>query len=383
MNFKKRLVTPGPTPVPEQIMSATARPMIHHRSPEFEELFRRVNENLCYLFQTKQNVITLCSSGTGAMEAAVANLLSPGDEVLYVNGGKFGERWGEICRSYRANAVELQVEWGESVAPEKIAEHLRARSDTKAVFVTHSETSTGAAIDIKEIARVVRENSNAVLVADGIASVGVMELRMDDWGIDVVVTGSQKGLMIPPGLTFIALSERAWRFVEDSSLPRYYFDLRRAREALIGNRTPWTPAVSLIVGLDLALRMIRDEGIERVWMRHEVLGCAIREGCRALGLKLVARCASNALTAVWIPHLVEAKRFFATLKSGMGITLAGGQGQLMGKIFRISHLGYFDLLDAISIVSAVETALRASGWTCEPGAGVRAAQTVLNEKSLL
>lgn len=372
--MKKRLFTPGPTPVPESIMLKMAEPIIHHRHPEFQELFTRVHAHLQYLFQTTQPVITLTSSGTGAMEAAVCNLHSPGETAIFVNGGKFGERWGELLRVYGVTAVEITVEWGKSVEPQQIAEALKSYPDARAVYLTHSETSTGAATDVKTIAAVVREQSDALVVVDGITAIGALELRMDEWGIDVCVTGSQKGLMIPPGLAFIALSERAWRRVETSRLPHYYFSLARARKALESKDTPWTPAVSLFIGVDVALQMIRAEGIEQVWARHDRLARAVRSGVRALGLKLLAVNPSNALTAVWIPEGIDAKRFNKTLKEKYHVTVAGGQGTLAGKIFRIAHLGYYDELDMIAVVSALEMALHESGYRITPGVGVKAVQ---------
>lgn len=376
--MKKRLFTPGPTPVPEHIMLTMAEPMIHHRHPEFIALFQRVNDNLKYLFQTTQDVFTLTSSGTGAMEAAVCNLLSAGDAIIYVNAGKFGERWGELCRAYGVKANEIVVEWGQSVNPANITQALKQHPHCKAVLVTHSETSTGAAQDVQAIARTVRDNSDALVVVDGITSVGALELRMDAWGLDVVMTGSQKGLMIPPGLAFVAFSERAWKRVESATLPRYYFDLRAARKALQTSETPWTPAISLLVGLDSALQMIREEGIEAIWKRHAVLAESIRAGCKALGFRLLAACPSNALTAVYFPEGIDAKQFSTILKQKYAITVAGGQGSLKGKIFRISHLGYYDVLDAVTVVSALEMTLKDCRWKFDHGAGVRAVQSVLD-----
>ena len=380
--MKKRLFTPGPTPVPEHIMLSMAEPLIHHRHPEFQELFKRVAENLRYLFQTSNDVLTLTSSGTGAMEAAVANLVSPGDTVIYVNGGKFGERWGELSRMYGANAVEILVDWGEAVTADQVREALKEHPEAKAIFVTHSETSTGVAIDVEKIARVVHENSEAVIVVDGISAVGALEMRMDAWNLDVVVTGSQKGLMIPPGLAFIALNDRAWQLVERSRSPRYYFDLLRARKSFKENDTPWTPAISLFIGLDAALEMIRRETVEAIWRRHARLAAAVRAGIQALGLKLLSKSPSNALTAVWNPEGCDVKLFNTALKSTYGITVAGGQGPLKGKIFRISHLGYYDELDVIGVVSAVELALRDAGYQFEAASGVSAAQQVFHNGSL-
>lgn len=358
-----------------------AEPIIHHRHPEFQELFTRVNANLRYLFQTAQPVVTLTSSGTGAMEAAVCNLHSPGETAIFINGGKFGERWGELLKAYGITPVELTVAWGESVEPQQVAQALKVHPNAGAVYLTHSETSTGAATDVKTIAAIVREYSSALTVVDGITAVGAMEMRMDEWGIDVCVTGSQKGLMIPPGLSFIALSERAWRRVEISRLPKYYFSLSAARKALENNDTPWTPAVSLLIGVDIALEMIRAEGIENVWARHDRLARAVRSAVQALGLKLLAKSPSNALTAVWIPEGIDAKKFNKTLKEKYHITVAGGQGHLTGKIFRIAHLGYYDKLDMIALVSALEMTLRDCGHTFDPGVGLQAAQRAFCESN--
>lgn len=376
--IKKRLYTPGPTPVPEQIMLTMAEPMIHHRHPEFQEILTSVNENLKYLFQTNNGVMTLTSSGTGAMEASVAEILSRGDTAVYVNGGKFGERWGEILNAYGCNAVELATEWGTPVSTDAVIESLKSNPDIKAVYLTHSETSTGTATDIKAIADAIhKHNNDIVVVIDGITSVGAMEIKMDEWDLDIVVTGSQKGLMIPPGLSHITLSERAWKLAEKSDLPSYYFDLKAAKKALDKNDTPWTPAVTLFIGLEKALNMLREEGIENVWARHQKLADSIREGCKALGLKLLSSSPSNALTAVYVPEGIEFKKFNSILKQKYGITVAGGQGHLKGKIFRISHLGYYDELDMMTMMAALERTLVEVGAKIQVGSGLLAAQEVL------
>jgi serine---pyruvate transaminase len=376
--IKKRLYTPGPTPVPEKIMLTMAEPMIHHRHPEFQEILTSVNENLKYLFQTKNGVMTLTSSGTGAMEASVANVLSKGDTAVYVNGGKFGERWGELLNAYGCKAVEIATEWGIPVSPEQVVDVVKNHPETKAVYLTHSETSTGTATDIKTIAELIHAHNNDIaVIVDGITSVGAMEIKMDEWDLDIVVTGSQKGLMIPPGLSHIALSERAWGLVDRSDLPSYYFDLKAAKKALEQNDTPWTPAVTLFIGLKEALQALREEGIENVWARHQKLADAIREGCKALGLKLLSSSPSNALTAVYVPEGVEFKKFNTVLKQKYGITVAGGQGHLKGKIFRISHLGYYDELDMMTMMAALERTLSEVGAEIKLGAGLTAAQEVL------
>ena len=361
-------------------MLKMAEPIIHHRHPEFTELFTRVNNNLKYLFQTSSEVLTLTSSGTGAMDAIVCNLHSRGETAIFVNGGKFGERWGEILRAYGVDGVEVKVEWGESVSAGQVIDSLKKNPRTTAVYLTHSETSTGAATDIKAIAKEVHESSDAVVIVDGITAIGAMELKMDDWGIDAVVTGSQKGLMIPPGLAFLALSEKAWKMAEKSTLPKYYFDLQKARKALKDSDTPWTPAISLIIGVDQALQMIRSEVIENVWKRHERLARSIRMAAQALGLMVLAKCPSNALTAVTIPGSIDSRQFNKTLKNSYGITVAGGQGHLKGKIIRISHLGYYDELDMTSMISALELTLNDCGYKFELGTGLRAALSAFSTR---
>jgi aspartate aminotransferase-like enzyme len=377
--MKSRLFTPGPTPIPEQVMLRMAAPIIHHRHPEFREIMARVNRNLQYLFQTAQPVLTLASSGTGGMEATFVSLFSPGDTVMAVNGGKFGERWVVMPRVFGLNAVEIRVPWGKAVTEEQLRAALRDHPEVKAVYLTHSETSTGTATDVQSMATVIRENSNALVCVDGITAVGAHEFRFDEWGVDVCVTGSQKGLMIPPGLAFVALSQRAISSMVHSTLPKYYFDLRRALEAYGTSDTPWTPAVTLIIGVDAALEMIRTEGIENIWARHKRLATGIRAGIDALGMKLFSDSPSYAVTPVWLPQGIEWKRFNAILKNDNGITVAGGQGDYSGKIFRISHLGYYDDLDMLSVVAGIERTLGALDFPFEPGAGVAATQRALME----
>jgi len=379
---KKRLYTPGPTPVPETVMLKMAEPIIHHRHPEFTEIFKRVNDNLKYLFQTQHPVLTLACSGTGGMEATFVSLFSPGDTVVSVNGGKFGERWVKMPKTFGLNAIEVKVEWGKAPTAGQIADALRKNPEAKAVYLVHSETSTGTATDVQALARVIRENSNALVCVDGITAVGAHELRFDEWGIDVCVTGSQKGLMIPPGLAFVALSARAIQETEQSTLPRFYFDLRRALKAYEKNDTPWTPAVSLIIGVDAALQMIRAEGIENVWRRHRRLAVALREGVKAMGLRLFSDSPSYAVTPVWLPEGIEWKTFNKILKDNYGITIAGGQEEYAGKIFRVSHLGYYDELDMVTIVSALEMALKDCGFALELGSGTRAAQASFVQSSV-
>lgn len=375
--MKGRLFTPGPTPIPEGVMLEMAQPIMHHRHPEFEAIFARVNDNLRYLFQTKGDVLTFASSGTGAMEGAFASLFRKGDKIINVNGGKFGDRWTKVPTAYGLNVVEIPIEWGKSVTAGQIGEALKSNPDAKAVVMVHSETSTGAAIDLKSIAERIRSDSDALVIVDGITSVGAMEVRSDDWGLDVVVTGSQKGLMLPPGLSFASVSEKAFKMGESGDLPNFYFSFGAARKALGKGTTPYTPAVTLVVGADRSLEMIRKEGIENVWARHQLMAEACRAGIRGLGLTLFAENPSNAVTSVLAPDGVDGGKVVKTIKAEAGITIAGGQDHLKGKIFRLSHLGYYDRFDMVTVMAALEGTLRSLSYEFEPGAGVAAVQKVL------
>ncbi len=370
--MKKRLFTPGPTPIPEAILLRMAEPIIHHRNPEFGLIMERVNANLKYLFQTENPVVTLTCSGTGGVEATFVSLFSPGEKVIAVNNGKFGERWVKMPAAFGLHVAEIKVPWGQAVQPDQMLEALKQNPDAKAVYIVHSETSTGAAADVKELARVIREHSNALIVIDGITAIGALEFSLDQWGVDVCVTGSQKGLMIPPGLAFVALGERARTALTKSRMPRFYLSLQKALQSHEKNDTPWTPAVSLVIGVDMALTMIREEGIENVWARHERLARGLRSGIKAIGLKLFADPPSNAVTAVWVPEGVDWKQFNKHLKTENGITIAGGQDAFSGKIFRVSHLGYYDDLDMVSVISAIERSLSRVGFSFSPGEAVSA-----------
>jgi aspartate aminotransferase-like enzyme len=354
-------------------MLRMAEPLIYHRGEEFRMMMERVSTNLRYLFQTESPVLTLTCSGTGGVEATFVSLFSPGEKVIAVNGGKFGERWVEMPRVFGLRCVEIRTPWGKAVEGAALLDALRSHPDARAVYLTHSETSTGTALDIRTLSRIIRDNSDALVCVDGISSVGALELRVDEWGVDVCVTGSQKGLMIPPGLAFVALGKRAVDAIGQSKMPKFYFDLGRALRALEKGDTPWTPAVSLVRGLDVSLSMIREEGIENVWARHERLARGLRAGTTALGLRLFSDSPSSAVTAVRLPPGVDWENFSFSLRRS-GITVAGGQGQFAGKIFRMAHLGYCDELDIMACVAAVERALSACGFPAEPGVGVSAAQ---------
>lgn len=378
--LKKYLLAPGPTPVPPEVLLAMAAPVVLHRTPQFSELVRRVSDASARLFGTSQPVLTLSSSGTGAMEAAVTNTLSPGDRVVVVNGGKFGERWTEISRTFGLDVVEIAVEWGTAVDPAAVADELRRHPETRAVMIQHSETSTTVLHPVEEIARLTRA-SETLLIVDGITSVGVLDCPMDATGIDVLVTGSQKALMLPPGLALIALSEKAWSASRKSKLPRYYFDLARARKSLDENTTAYTPPVSLLFGLDAVYRMVESNGgWTSVHRRHRILAAAARRGVEAMGLRLLAPAApSPAATGIRVPEDIDGGAMTKYLRDVMGVTIAGGQGKLKGKILRLAHIGYADSFDVVVGLSAMEMALRHFRHDVALGRGPGAAQEVLLE----
>lgn len=376
---KKYLLAPGPTPVPETALLAMARPMIHHRTSQFSEIFKEAAELLKYVFQTEEDVLILASSGTGAMESSITNLFSPGDEVIAVNGGKFGERWGQISEAYGLKVHWIKVEWGEPVKVEDVKRLLDENPGIKGVLTQASETSTTVAHPIKELAGLTRDR-DTLLVVDGITAVGVFDVPMDEWGVDVLVSGSQKAFMLPPGLAFIALSQKAWKFSETAKCPRYYFDLKKERKNLAKDTTAYTPAVSLITGLLEALKLMKEEGLENVFARHDRLARATRAAVAAMGLKpLAPDSPSDAATGVYVPEGVDGAKLVKYLRDVMGVTMAGGQDHLKGKIIRIAHLGYVDTFDTITAISAVEMALAKLGADVEFGRGVAAAQKILLE----
>jgi aspartate aminotransferase-like enzyme len=378
---KYQLMAPGPTPVPSQVLLAMAQPVIHHRTPEYEALFAEVRAGLKALVQTEQDVITLACSGTGAMEAAVANTLSAGDAVLVVQAGKFGERWTEIARAYGLRAIELTAPFGHTVALERLAQALTAHPEVRAVLTQHSETSTGVLHDVRGYAAVTR-GTDALLIVDAVSSLGIAPLDMDAWGVDVVVAGSQKGLMLPPGLGFCALSERAWSRTATASLPKYYFDLAAERKFARRNEAHFTPAVSLVLGLREVLRMLEGEGLARVFLRHDRLARATRAGCEALGLELFARATpSPAVTAVVAPRGIDAEAIVTAYSQAHNITIAGGQGEMKGEVFRLGHMGYAADFDVIIALAALEQVLAELGIPVDFGAAVRAAQKVFAEKA--
>lgn len=376
--LKKYLITPGPVSVPEQVLLDMARPMIHHRTPEFEEIFKEARNGLKKVFKTEQEPLILASSGTGAMESAVVNTLNQGDKVLVINGGKFGERWIKICQAYGINAESITIEWGRSVNPADVKAFLDKNPDTKAVFVQGSETSSTVYHPVKELAAITKDMPETLLIVDGITSAGVHDTRFDEWGIDILITGSQKAFMLPPGLAFITLSQKAWNMVEKSTLPKFYFNLKTELKNQLKNTTAWTAGVSLIIGLKTVLSMMEKEGIDNVFKRHSINAEATRAAVKALGLKLLAQdIPSNAATGCFLPENIDGKAFVKYLRDKCGVSIAGGQDHLAGKILRISHLGYHDAFDTITAVSAIEMGLKKFGADIEFGKGVAAAQSVL------
>jgi aspartate aminotransferase-like enzyme len=375
---KKYLFSPGPTMLPPEVLLKMAEPMMHHREPEFEKMFAEIREGLKYLFQTKNEVLVFTSSGTGAMEGAVSNILSKGDKAIVIRGGKFGERWGEICKAYGIEFIPIDVEWGKAVDPKQIQKALESDPSIRAVYTQASETSTGVKHPVKEIADLVKRYEDKVIVVDAITGIGVFNIPMDEWGIDVLISGSQKALMLPPGLAFAALSDKAWKFAEKSNLPKYYFDFKKELKNTKKNQSSYTPAISLFVGLREALHMIRKEGIEAVFRRHEMLADATRAAVKALGLELYApHSPSNAVTAVKVPEGIQGGKLKNLFFEKFGITVAGGQDQAKGKIIRIAHLGYYERLDMVMIISALEMLLKEMGYAFELGTGVKTAEEIL------
>jgi aspartate aminotransferase-like enzyme len=369
---KNYMFTPGPTMVPHEVLLAEAAPMIHHRTDQFSGIMAEVTGALQKLFGTKEDVFVVMGSGTAAMEAAVANVCSPGDKVLYAPGGKFGERWGQIAEAYGCETVEMPVEWGESLTVDTASAALAEHPDARAMYVTHCETSTGALTDVAAIAALTRE-TDVLLGVDSITSVGVHPFKLDEWGVDLAVSGSQKGCMVPPGLGFITVSPRTWDVVEQCTSPTYYLDLLAMRKRAADNQTPFTAAVSLVRALKKALDMMLQEGLENVYARHARLARATRAAAKALGLELVADTPANGVTAVYGPKGIDTGKLVNRMRDEYGVSIAGGQAQLKGKIFRIGHMGYVSEEDLVVGIHALERALRGLGYEFEFGAGVRAA----------
>lgn len=378
--LKPRLFTPGPTPVPEETLLELAKPVTYHRTAEQKAVLAEVLEDLKYVFQTKNDVIVLTSSGTGGMEAAVSNTLSAGKKAILLTAGRWGERWRGVLKGFGVNIITVEAPYGQAIQPAQLEAALKEHPDTVAVFSTLSETSTGVGHDVAAYGKIVAQTP-ALLVVDGISGLGAMECRTDDWHIDICVSGSQKALMLPPGLAYVSVSPKAWSVIEaNTTTKNFYFDLKRYRAKLPEHDTPFTPANTLIKAQRVSLKRIRAEGIENLWARHARMAEAARAGMAALGLKNFAERPNNALTVVTVPDGIDGNDLLKNLEKKYGYKLANGQDNLKGKIWRLSHMGYCDGFDIIGAISALELALLDAGYKLEAGAGVAAAQRVLAAK---
>ncbi len=380
LTLKARIMAPGPTEIPPSVLAAAAKPILHHRTSEFRAIFAEVTEKIKYVFQTAHPVLTLAASGTGGLEAVITNLTLPGDEVVVISGGVFGERWAKIAEAHGRKVHRITVELGKAVSLDEVRSALKAHPDASLICGTLSETSTGIVHPIKEIAQLTA-NSSVLFAVDAVSGLGVAELKMDEWGIDIVVAGSQKGLMIPPGLAFIAMNDRAWKQVESKKAPAFYFSLLQAKAKLTEEKlpdTPWTPSVSLVMQLEESLKLIHAEGMEAIWKRHELLAEATRAAVTALGLKLFAQDSPNpGVTSVHSPEGIDSGSIVKKLREEWGISIVGGQGKLKGKIFRIGHMGYCDRTDVLMTIAALECVLQGLNVKVKLGEGVAAAGKVL------
>ena len=381
----QNLRIPGPTPLPTAVREAGSRQMVGHRGPEFQELVVKVSEGMRPAFETDNEVMILTSSGTGGLEAAIVSFLSPGDPVLAVSIGNFGERFAKIARAYGAEVELLEFEWGQAADPDVVREAIRdmvaAGSRPVAVLVTYNETSTGVTNPLADLAAAIRaEAPDTLILVDGVSAVGAMPLRMDEWDLDVVLTGAQKAWMIPPGLAMAAASERAWAAAERATIPRFYFDLVKHREVLPKGQTPWTPAVGLFFQLEAALELMQAEGWQAIYARHAACGAASRAGLAAMGFQLYAdqAFASNTVTSALVPDGVEWSALNRELHD-RGLVLAGGQGKMKGRIFRIGHLGDVSVADIVSALEVIEAGAEAIGLSVPAGAGPRAARAAGGE----
>jgi len=379
--IKKRLLTPGPTMVPERVLEALSRPTLYHRSPEFKEVFLETRQLLKRVLRTEGEVLILTSSGTGAMEAAVSNLFNPGDSAVVIVGGKFGQRWQELCQTYGVNPVVVEVEWGKSVKVEEVKRAIEENPGVKGVLVQICETSTGTVHDVRAIGELLKGYDDVLLIADGITAYGVYDIPTDQWGIDVAITSSQKALMTPPGLAVISLNGKAQERLEKVRDRSYYFNLRKEIKQQSKGQTAYTTATNLVVALNEALKMIDEEGLENVAKRHQILAEATREGVKALGLELLSENPANGVTAVKVPAGIDGQEIVRVAREEFGITIAGGQEHLKGKIFRLSHMGYVDMFDVLTGLEVTEFALKKLGYTSfEFGSSVRAAMELFSKK---
>ena len=380
MLMKYRLFTPGPTSVPEETLLELAKPVHHHRTAEFRATFNELQSLLQYVFQTKNTVYTITGSGTAAFEAGFTSCVAPGMRVLNVTNGKFAERWATYAKTYSCPLTEVKLPYGQHVTPERMAEELR-KGHQDAVVLVHSETSTATVVDLEKVARVVREvgGEDTLLIVDGITSIGALPFQMDAWGVDVAITGSQKSLMLPPGLGYVALSDRAWRKGSAGKHVNFYFDLTKYKKSLEDGDTPFTPANTLVGAQAVSLKMIRDETLETVWKRTHTCAAAFRAAMVALGLEVFSHTPADSVSAIKYPKGVTDKAFRNGLKSKHNVHVAGGQGSMEGELFRVNHMGYSDAYDALAVVAAIEHVLKDLGHPVDLGVGVTAAQRVLAE----
>ena len=377
MAEKRYLMTPGPTPVPPQVLAAMALPIVHHRSPDFRPTYRQVLDRLKDVYRTQTEVLLYTASGTAGLESVVANLTSPGDRVVAVSAGYFGERWADIARAYGCEVEHIAYEWGETPSADDVASRLAELGGASVVLVTQSETSTGVVCDVRAFATAAKE-AGTLIAVDAISSLGAVPCETDEWGLDSVVSGSQKALMSPPGLMTVSVSDAAWKAREGAAAPRFYLDWERTRVAQESLDAAFTPAVSIVMGLNVALGMILERGLEAAFDEHVRLGRACREGVKAMGLELFSPDddSSAVVTTVRVPESIDGAQLLLDLRDRFGITLAPGQGPLKGKVFRVGHLGYYDVFDITTALAGIELALAEAGADIERGVAVtRALET--------
>ncbi len=374
---KHKLFTPGPTSIPDEVLLEMAKPIMHHRTEEFLSIAKEVFEGLKYLFQTKNDVLILSSSGTGAMEASITNLFSKGEKIIVINGGKFGERFVEIGKAYGLNVFDIKVEWGKTLKKEELEKIIEENKDAKGVFVNLCETSTTTHFDVKGYGEIISKYDDMVLVVDAISSLGAIPCYMDDWKIDCLITGSQKAFMLPPGLAFISLSEKAWNKTINSDLPKYYFDLKKYKKTLEKFDFPFTIPVSLIVGLNKTIKIIKEYTLEKIWEEHRKRAEATRKAISAMGLSLLSSSPSDAVTGVLLPEGIDGEQIIKFIRKSYGISIAGGQDKLKGKIVRISHLGWQDEFDVLTAITALGIGLEKSGYKVNIGKGIETAKEIL------
>jgi len=378
MILKERLFTPGPVPLPPEVIKALGQQIIHHRTPEFTRIFLEVREKLQKLLNTERDVLMFASSGTGAMEASIVNFFNENDKVLVINAGKFGERWRDLAKTFGLNVIDYQIEWGKTYNIDKLKEIVENNKDIKGILVQQSETSTATYHDLKPLAEISNSLEDCLLVVDGITSVGVYEVYPEEIGIDILVTGSQKALMLPPGLSILYYSEKAEKRLEKSNLPKYYFSVKAESKKQQKGQTAYTPAINLIIALNESLNLILKEGLPKLAKRHALLAKATQEAVKELGLKLLSESPANSATAVFSPEGIDADELRKIMQK-LGIRVAGGQDHLKGKIIRIAHMGYFDFVDMIEAISVLEVALYKMGYKVELGKGVKKVQEIMIE----